>query len=380
MKYILILTQIVSTKLHCQKITYYLLSLFYRSDARKKFPTHENAEDYMSKFYSDQGGSCQCDNRVKSNTKYDLKIIVPVYNVEKYLDECIQSILNQQISVSYIVEIINDGSTDGSRQLMEKYSDNDRIVIVDQQNLGHAGARNTALKEIDAKYVMFVDSDDRLKSGCVEKLMHKAFESNYDIVEGGYYLFRQGVVLSKYPHVKRDSASPEDLHGQPWGKVYRSHLFAKVHFPDRYWFEDTVNQLVLYRLAERIATLDEIVYEYRDNSQGITHTSKKKHKSIDTYWITKRLLQDAKDLGVEFNRAYYEQMLLQTVLNSSRLLPLCDDMLLAAQIVAENNLFRKYFNCRFRSESKKGRILESIIESCDYRRMKLFLMFLWDVI
>ena len=108
-----------------------------------------------------------CPFFVQQNTirkEYDLMIIVPVYNVENYLRECLDSILSQKTQYSFCVVAVEDGSTDGSAAILKEYESHDHVRVIYQENKGLSGARNTAMKEIVGDYVYFLDSDDRLIS------------------------------------------------------------------------------------------------------------------------------------------------------------------------------------------------------------------------
>jgi glycosyltransferase involved in cell wall biosynthesis len=112
----------------------------------------------------------------------ELSIIVPVYNVESYLERCIVSLLNQDIELSqYEILLVNDGSTDESlavAQQLEKESDNVRIIS--QKNQGLSGARNTGIKNASGKYVWFVDADDYIEHNCLKQLLDEADNFNVD--------------------------------------------------------------------------------------------------------------------------------------------------------------------------------------------------------
>ena len=118
-----------------------------------------------------------------------IAIIVPIYNVENYLRECLDSILNQTYT-KFICIMINDGSTDSSKEIAETYLVDDRFLLINQENQGLSGARNRGieflLKELDEKevinFVSFVDSDDLLASNFLEDLI-KHIEDDIDIVE-----------------------------------------------------------------------------------------------------------------------------------------------------------------------------------------------------
>lgn len=143
--------------------------------------------NYLHNVYPDNGKSCVRQNFINHSPDYDIQIILPVFNVEKYLEKCIESILNQKTKASYYVTIIDDGSTDNSTKILEKYKKNRKIQIIHQENKGLSGARNTGLNYNNSNYIMFVDSDDKLPVNAIEKLYSLAIEKSHDIVGGGVY-------------------------------------------------------------------------------------------------------------------------------------------------------------------------------------------------
>lgn len=111
-----------------------------------------------------------------------ISIIIPVYNVEKYLQKCLDSIINQSLKELEII-CVNDSSTDGSLEILSKYAKNDdRFVIITQKNQGQGVARNNAIKIAKGEYIICVDSDDWIESDSLEKLYNFAEEKNADVV------------------------------------------------------------------------------------------------------------------------------------------------------------------------------------------------------
>lgn len=102
-------------------------------------------------------------------TQNKISIIVPVYNVEKYLKVCLDSIKNQTYN-NFEVIMINDGSTDKSKKICEEYTKDARFILINQNNQGLSGARNTGLKNITGEYVLFIDSDDWIEKNCFDLL------------------------------------------------------------------------------------------------------------------------------------------------------------------------------------------------------------------
>lgn len=115
-----------------------------------------------------------------------LSIVVPVYNVSSYLSRCLDSLLNQSIdSAAYEIIVVNDGSTDSSLNIAQRYAGNHpQIVIVSQKNGGLSAARNSGVKVARGKYIQFVDSDDYLEPDVLNVLLEKMEREDLDVMHG----------------------------------------------------------------------------------------------------------------------------------------------------------------------------------------------------
>lgn len=115
----------------------------------------------------------------------NVTVIIPVYNSEKYIGKCIESVINQTYKNIKIL-LINDGSTDKSKEILGKYrSEYENIEVINQNNKGVAVTRNEAIMKVNTKYLMFIDNDDFIDSNYIETYINSAEENNYDIVMGG---------------------------------------------------------------------------------------------------------------------------------------------------------------------------------------------------
>ena len=111
-----------------------------------------------------------------------VSVIIPVYNVEKYLSECLDSVVNQTLKDIEII-CVNDGSPDGSAEILEEYAQKDnRIKVITQENRGVSEARNSGLKIASGEYIAFLDSDDYIDLKFFEQLYKRGIESNSDVV------------------------------------------------------------------------------------------------------------------------------------------------------------------------------------------------------
>ena len=328
----------------------------------KLFRLTKCPEDFdLEKIQPDPDNSSICENEIRKD--YDLQIIVPVYNVEKYIEECMDSIVGQQTQWRFVVTVVNDGSPDNSRNLLRKYEGLPYVEIIDQENRGFAGARNAALKHMRGEYIMFVDSDDVLEPGAVEALLTTAKRYDADIVQGSvrWFLGEKTLDFTSYTDAEHDSA----LYATPWGKVYRAELFRRTQFPENYWFEDVVLKFTVFELARRIRTVSNVVYNYRYHNSNISHSSKGLPKCLDLLWVLRRSLKDCRELGLIDRQTVYEKFLEQTKVGFCKAFTINDKRVWKAVFKELARLHKEYFSGR-RSENEIWRPLEDALEKGDY--------------
>lgn len=331
---------------------------------------------YLNKlqdYYDDQGDSSLCPSCVPKNNKekYDLQIIVPVYNVEKYLKSCIDSILNQETKYSYCVSCINDGSTDLSLDILNSYKQKSNVFIVNQENRGLSGARNTGLTLLKSKYIMFVDSDDELLPNAIDNLLTKAISDDCDIVQGNYITFTDS-------EERISKCVQKNISGFAWGKIYKTSVFYKnnylIAFPLSYWFEDTVVSFIYKFLAKKKACIDNYVYSYRINEFGITKTSRRKHKTLDTFYVTKKLLEDREKLNLPFDCSFRKTLLNQFVVNTKRLNTLNNKKINKYVFYCSKYLYEQYYNYNVK-DLNEFYYIEKALSTNNYLLFYLFCLF-----
>ncbi|MBR3027381.1 MAG: glycosyltransferase [Bacteroidales bacterium] len=207
-----------------------------------------------------------------------ISIIIPVYNVEKYLSKCLDSVISQTYKQLEII-VIDDGSTDKSGIICDEFALKDnRIIVIHQPNGGLSAARNSGLDIAKGEYVMFVDSDDFVESTFCEKPLNIALKENVDIVTFGYFKISNKstkVNRTNNPRIVQASEAiklsitlDDVIHGFVWNKFYRRNLFDEIRFPVGRTFEDQGVNYLLYHFARNIYISDEALYHYcrRDNS------------------------------------------------------------------------------------------------------------------
>lgn len=206
----------------------------------------------------------------------------------------------------------------------------------------------------------------------IENLLVEAYRSNSDIVEGSFKLFYGNNILSESHH--KDESGIDytlgKLRGFAWGKVFKSTLFKCIQFPEEYWFEDTINAFLLFPICSKVSTISSLVYCYRKNPQGITSQSRKRVKSIDSYWIVEQMLSDMNLLKMNKTQSIYEQTLHQIKLTYSRTFFL-DSKISKAIFILTVDLLHREFN-GYHSLKHEWKTYENALTKYDYGIYKLY--------
>ena len=222
---------------------------------------------------------------------YDATVIIPCYNSEKYISECLDSIENQKTKFNVEIIVVNDGSTDSTAEILHRYLNRiDNLRIITQCNKGHAGARNTGIRESKGKYLIFIDSDDYVTNDYLDCLLEKAVERHADITACGYYTFDNNRKKIKNAIIKNETDTTV-INGCPWGKAIKRELFNNLVFPEKYWFEDSIIAHFILPRAKVICMVTNCQYAYRSNQDGITRSSVKNIRSIESFYITDLMLR-----------------------------------------------------------------------------------------
>lgn len=202
--------------------------------------------------------SIQCERQ--KQTEYDVSIIVPVYNAEKYLKDCIISLLKQETTFSYEVICINDGSTDSSLELLHELCDGrQNVKILNQLNLGSSAARNAGMKVARGRYFFFIDADDLLPYNAIDLLLNSALETNADIVQGSIAKCNADGKIYYVNKCKRSLISDLlkyyncNMSGTAWGKLYKRELWNTINFFEGYAYEDAIIWCNIYPKCKRMA-------------------------------------------------------------------------------------------------------------------------------
>jgi glycosyltransferase involved in cell wall biosynthesis len=206
-----------------------------------------------------------------------ISVILPIYNVEIYLEECLDSILSQDLNAIEVI-CVNDGSTDNSLEILQRYAAKDsRIAIISKENNGAGSARNTGLQQANGEYIFIPDSDDYLlTTNALSLLYTTASEQNLDIVSFNFTLV--GDIESEY-HSKskantisdgKEFLIQSDSIVMVWNKLYKRSYLDSIHFLyAEIIYEDDEALPRLYVNASRVMHLDMLLYAYRQRANSI---------------------------------------------------------------------------------------------------------------
>lgn len=251
-----------------------------------------------------------CNRGVKMRNEL-ISVIVPIYNVEKYLHRCVDSILGQTYHNLEII-LIDDGSPDNCSIICDEYAQKDyRIRVVHKTNGGLSDARNVGIEAATGEYLMFVDSDDFIAANMIEKLYHALLVNNADISicnfkyvdeNGASILFNPRFSNSKLP-IQDGVISGTDILKEKlfatkcwywvvaWNKLYKKSIFSEIRYPVGKIHEDEFVIHAILMKCDKVACVSEMLYYYVQRSDSIMGMSKTDSRKID---YTEALLLRAK--------------------------------------------------------------------------------------
>lgn len=239
----------------------------------------------------------------------EISIIVPVYNVEKYLDRCIKSILGQTFK-DFEVILINDGSIDNSANICDRYSKKDeRIKVIHKDNEGVSKARNLGIKLARGNYLVFVDSDDWIENDFLELLYKGIKQLNTDIVISGYVYEKNGKIINNFKKSAERVFSKDEIRCEffkqdkfSWtiyDKIFKKSLFINNSFDSRLKIGE--DMLLCWQLLNSVDNTGYIpLYKYHyDISASSTMTSKFSLKWFHGLRVKKMIYNEVKNISKE---------------------------------------------------------------------------------
>lgn len=224
-----------------------------------------------------------------------ISVIVPVYNVERYLRQCLDSVVGQTYRDLEIL-VVDDGSTDGSGEICDEYKTDSRVQVYHTDNHGLSAARNYALDRAHGNYIAFIDSDDWFEETALQIFLTTAQETSADIVACQFYQeYKDKTVepegtrtefVAEGDEVLKSMVIDHKLTEDVWNKFYRSSLFNSIRYPEGLIFEDKATTYKLLQKAEKLAYTPAPLIHYRNREGSLSNVHSM--KSLTDYWVVYR--------------------------------------------------------------------------------------------
>lgn len=208
-----------------------------------------------------------------------VSVVVPIYNVKKYLQQCLDTLLVQKIDMEIL--LVNDGSTDNSLTICEEYTQkHSNIIIINRENGGLSDARNAGTIVATGDYIYYLDSDDWLAPNAISILLDFANKHNCEIVQGGFYYAYEDHLLynnaRKHPQVLSRGEAMQELvkndyvKNFAWGKLYKADIVKNHLFPKGKFYEDAYWQHLIINECNHYGIVPTPLYYYRQRTSGIS--------------------------------------------------------------------------------------------------------------
>ena len=240
-----------------------------------------------------------------------VSVIVPVYNVESYLDKCLTSLVKQTLQEIEII-IVNDGSKDNSEKIIKKYLKKypEKIKYIKKANGGLSSARNEGLKYASGEYIGFVDSDDYVSLNTFNLMYKKAKEKNFDLVVCNLNYVYETKTKMVSAGLDKDLENEDEvkknivfLYPAVWNKLYKKEILDSLKFKEGIWYEDVEFNFRVYPRVKSIGYVDKPLIQYVQRESSISKTiDKRLFNYIDNFNGLIRYYQD----NNLYNKYYFE--------------------------------------------------------------------------
>ena len=216
-----------------------------------------------------------------SQEKALISIIIPVYKVEKYLEKCIQSVINQTYENLQII-LVDDGSPDNCGKICDEYAKKDhRIEVIHKSNGGLSDARNKGLEMAKGEYIGFVDSDDYIEADMYEVLYNLLKQYNADVSICNFYTVSQGKIsiknadngINEYNRIEilKEILLDKNIQSYAWNKLYKKELFDEIKYPIGKKYEDIGTTFYLLEKCNKVVVTGKSEYYYINRQDSIVN-------------------------------------------------------------------------------------------------------------
>lgn len=246
-----------------------------------------------------------------------VSVVIPIYNVEEYLTDCVNSVINQTYTNIEII-LVDDGSNDSSSQLCDEFEKNDnRIKVIHKANGGLSDARNTGMEYSAGDFICFIDSDDYIDVDYIAELLGLLLENNCDVAICSFKKVKRAEEYIKNCNNCVELYTGKDIidhiYGEDyiktivaWNKLYRKSLFDNIRYPVGLIHEDEATTCTILYCAEKVVVTDSVLYFYRIRDNSITTSEvsiDKLQAKLDSLKIRRNFFRDNK-LEMYYSKDY----------------------------------------------------------------------------
>lgn len=290
---------------------------------------------------------------------YYLSIIIPAYNCEKYIDECIKSIIKQKKDFIEII-IINDGSTDRTLEKCEEFSKKfQNVKVINQENKGVSYTRNIGVRNSNGKYIMFLDSDDHLEENSLENIQ-ELLSDNIDVLRYSYVIKNKNKykkIIFKEEEFNLYNSSKDFFkiffqktnQNMIWAQVIRKDLLKNISFnQDIFYGEDLLFNYQLYSKCKYIKYTDKILYIYKENADSITrnyNNNKVKCKIDNLIYVFNKIMSEYKDRDLKkiIGNKFIEEIIPQIMMLTFDKKVNKKEVMFQLEEIIKNDIFNEVF-------------------------------------
>ena len=306
---------------------------------------------------------------------YKISVIIPVYNVSAYLDECLTSIVNQNYK-NFEVIVVNDGSTDNSLEIAKKYEKKypKLIKVYDKQNGGLSSARNYGIVESSGDYLLFIDSDDYILPNCLEVIGKNINKKKCDILVYSFLIGKDNVYNRMYDN-QIENSNKRYIVGMPnaINKVCKKSLFLdnNIEFPLGLYYEDLATMPKFAKEKIKIEFIEEPLYFYRVREDSIMNNQKYNPKVDSIFTVLKQLKEYFNDKYPEEIEYLHIEHLLRSASVRYFDYETCQEQLDKIVSVIKENYPNWKKNKYYKKENIKKRIMCHLFYNKQYKLIKL---------
>lgn len=296
-----------------------------------------------------------------------ISIIVPVYNVEKYLEKCIKSILNQTLQDFELI-LVNDGSTDDSGRICDEFAEKDnRIIVIHKENEGLSKTRNVALDIAKGEYIGFIDSDDWIEPSMYEVLYNLCCKYDADIsscaikesTSKSNVKTRNKIVVKNGKDMIVEIYSYKYSGISPCNKLYKSKIYKNIRFPNKKLNEDAAIMYKIYDISDKVVHKDAKLYNYLIREGSLMHSkfNKDRFEIIDIYNEMLEYFQENCDMKKKIISEYFNSL-----------------VTMIKDIISENSLISNVDSLKKIESLFRKKLLSIILNKNIYYKSKIFLI------